>query len=130
VQRDVSLGQLIGDPGTCLAIARLGACEQHFREAGIGPNLVIILAQALAKRTRHVELGRHEHHSRIGAPPQNRLTVAVPRKNAVPVCIEQALDRKLAARGKQAIGLIERAVHGGKRVAAVQPGNHRPILGG
>ena len=43
------------------------------------------------------EIGNGQHHSGVGAPPQNGLTLAIPRKNTLLIGLNQALCRYVLA---------------------------------
>jgi hypothetical protein len=48
-----------------------------------------------------------EHHARVGRPPQDRLALAEPRKDAAGIGVEQARRVQVAAHREQAIGLAQ-----------------------
>ncbi len=59
----------------------------------------------------------------IGAPPQDRLAVAVPGKDAAPVGAQQALRRQVAAGRQQPVGPAQRLLDGREVGVAFEPGD-------
>src|SRR2546427_1596486 len=112
------------DPGPGFAPARRGAARHHFTEGGVEAHLVAAVAQGLCERARYLELLGIEDHARVGAPPENRIALGKPRKNAAAVTLEQALGGEISARGEQPVRMLERRLDRRKRRVALQPGDH------
>jgi hypothetical protein len=49
--------------------------------------------QCLFEGPVQLEVGHGQHHSGVSAPPQNRLALAVPRKDALLISLDQATRR-------------------------------------
>ena len=109
VQFGVRLHDGWHDPAAMLSRPRLRSAAGHdlrkvpikheFR-AGQGEPI----AQRLAQRAVESERLRFQHHARIGAPPQHRLSRAVPRENALLVGLQQLIGVELCAGGQQTWG--------------------------
>ena len=65
-----------------------------------------------------------QHHPRVGRPPQDRIAVVEPGKDAVRVGTHQRRDGQIAAGGQQTVGPTQRAFHGGNR----RPGARNGIM--
>ena len=113
-----------GLPRARYSCARL----DHGTKRAIGTDLQWLLLQALAQRPRDAELVDEQYHPRIGTPPQDRLAVAVPGENALPVGVLQPLGCEVVARGEQAIGFRERSLDRREGRVRLKPRNHAPIL--
>jgi len=84
---DVSPDHLRSNPSAELAVS-WGASTglNDTGECRICPNVEPPLFDPFSQRARDPKVFDLEHHAGVGAPPQNGLTRAVPRKNAAPIC--------------------------------------------
>ena len=111
VQLAIRIDHLRRDPGAALPLPRRARARADDRaEVGVDARLERAGAHPLAQRARHAELRDVQHHARIGAPPQDRLAVRVPRKDALAIGGDDALGRQVRAGGQQAVGLGERGL--------------------
>src|SRR5207253_11129099 len=97
-------------------------------EIGINGDIQPPLVRYLAQRPGHLEFLDVQDHAGNRAPPQDRLTRAVPGKYAMPVSIEHTWQRKVAAGGEQPVGIIERGIDRWKLRARAKPGDHTIIV--
>ena len=87
-QAAVGVDHLGHDPGAGLAVARrrgAGLDDARGRRCRCAPRSrgVRRSGDRLAQRPRQPELGRQQHHARVGRPPEHRLAVAVPGEDAL-----------------------------------------------
>jgi hypothetical protein len=107
--------------------ARRRAAVEHAPERGVDGDEEIVFLEPLLQRVRDVQPRRHEHGARIRRPPQHRIAFVEPRKDPVPVCIDEPLQGQRAARREQTIGMIERLLDGRKRVGRPEEGDHAKL---
>src|SRR4051794_33579749 len=108
VQSGIGVDHLWHNPGTALTLARLGTAAHNASEIRINPSLKASLIYHLTQRTWQFELRHKQDHARIRSPPQDRLAIAIPWENPVPICGKQPLGRKVFTCRKQAVRVIER----------------------
>ena len=114
MQRNVGFDHRLRNPGAGLTVPRLPAALDHLAKSRIGAHLEARVAHGARQRARYLQLGGEQNHARIGAPPQDRLVLAEPRKDAVSVGFQQSGYRQVAAGGKQAVGVRESRSTSGK----------------
>src|SRR5260221_3953909 len=108
MQADVAFDHLGHDPCSGLSLAPAGAGLDHLAERGVHARLLRAAIDAPGERARNPELGREEHHARIGRPPQDRVAPGEPREDAMAVGLPEALRRQCAARAQPAVPRLER----------------------
>ncbi len=113
-----------GNPGAACPLPWRGAGAHHLGEGGVDTQLEAGVAHALGQRTGDAHLVRHQHHARVGTPPQDRLAGVEPGKDAVAVGIQQALRRQVAAHRQQAVGVGERGLDRGKECGVLETFAH------
>ena len=124
----VGIRHLVRDPGTILAASRLGAPPHDLLEAIVQRDLQAAGTKRLAQRARDMDLIREQHHSRVGTPPQDRIFITEPGKDAVGVRIEQTLRRQIGTRRQEAIRISQCVRHGRKRIVRTEKGNHVSLI--
>src|SRR3546814_3483289 len=75
--------------------------SDHVLERGVGAHLPAAAAQAAPEPGRQAHPVGAEHHARVRRPPQDRLALRVPGKDAVGVGVEQPGWRQVAARSEE-----------------------------
>ena len=105
--RSLHLG---GNPGLGTGARPRRRATPHDRlERGIPGDFELVTPQPAPQATRDTELGRDNHRSGIGRPPQNRPAFAVPRKYPAPVGMNEPLRVEVAAYRE---GAVSRGVPG------------------
>ena len=87
-------------PGPVAVAPRFRAGLDDACEGMIESGRNSLFAQCPFQAARDPETVRKEHGARVGGPPENRLALAVPGKDAAPVGVEQPGDRKVSANGQ------------------------------
>src|SRR3990172_3712217 len=106
VQTDVGLLHLGSDPGSVLSRARgRGAGPDYGLEGLIKRDLESPLVEDLAQAVRAVKLRRLEDKPRVRRPPENRLSIAVPREDPQLVGQQQPRAAQVPADRQQSIRL-------------------------
>ena len=83
-----------------------GAIEHRVSIEGlIDADLIATATHRAAQAARDVKIAREQHHARRRAPPEDGLTGAVPGEDAMPVGMQHALLRQVAADREQAVGV-------------------------
>ncbi len=86
-------------PRTFVSNPGSGTLHNDVQKAGVGQYLCVSIGQmfvpgylttALCQRTRHLEAIAIEDHPGVRAPPQNRISRAIPRKYTLMIGIQQA----------------------------------------
>ena len=97
---------IVGDPGAALVGARTGAGQHYLVKAAVDTDLaagcLYEALQRLAQRLVQAEVPGSQHHARVGAPPENRLVVAIPGEDAMGVGLLQRIGIEHAAGSEQA----------------------------
>lgn len=90
VQARVGVQHFICDPGSSFGILLARPCTlfHHVPEADIKRDGVHILAKPSPEAAGDMELIGKQHGARIGRPPENRLIVVVPGKDALSIGFE------------------------------------------
>ena len=69
----------------------------HLIESAIRRDRVAGVAQGLREGPFDAQLSRKQHHSRVGAPPQDRVGITEPGKNSAAIGAQQGSHGKVAA---------------------------------
>lgn len=137
VQVNVSPHHFMDDPCTRLSVSGCeGAVMDHLSEimvhADFQAAMLQQIPQGLAQRMRGTEVRGAQHHAWISGPPQRRLPIAVPWKNAMPVSCAQCGRIQRTTDGQQARCRRSRPpcfTDGWKRIAWFKPGKPWFIVG-
>src|SRR5512134_1868196 len=92
------------DPGAAFRILRAGAgaSDHYLAEAGVESDREMGATNRSVKTARNMQFHGEEDGTRVGRPPEDRLIVVVPGKDAVAVRLEQPLRLQIAADGEEA----------------------------
>ncbi|KAG1437608.1 hypothetical protein G6F57_020180 [Rhizopus arrhizus] len=119
VQLAVGLDHRRADPGAILARAgRGGTGLHHPAEGRVGGDFPRAAAQLATEAAGQVHTLGAKHHARVRRPPQDRLALAEPWKDAAGIGVQQSYRVQVAAYREQAIGLAQRGLgrrEGGSR---------------
>ncbi len=107
------------NPGSLLRRTRRRAAAYDVTEGRVEADLRRGSANLAAQAPRQVEVARQQHTARIWRPPEQRLMLVIPRKNAVSIRVQQTLDAEVAAGSEQSVRLFERRLQRRKCVAGV-----------
>ena len=120
MQRCIGIEHPAGDPGAALALARcLRAGSHHVAESLVEGEFKCAARQRAAQRAADMDGGGIEDEARIGRPPEDRVVVAEPGKDTARIGGDQALDREIAADGKQAVRVAQCTRQRRKRLRVV-----------
>ena len=104
MQRAIGGNHVLVYPGTVVSGTRRRATAHHLFKGGVAAHFIRAIAQHPGERTGNFEFARNQHHSGVGAPPQDRLAGIEPREYPVAVGVQQSRRGKIAPGCEQSIG--------------------------